>query len=743
MGEVTLNINANVQGALNGTEKLNKSVDELNKDTQAYNQRATAGFNQTGQAATQASQGVSKATQAFKLLGGAVAAAFSVGMILQWGKAILSSTGAGADAMERFRTGVERMGQALNTAIATADFSNLLQGLADAYREGKRYADVLDEIKARQAALGAFKSTLETLQAEQKLIARNAANSIEVRQAAIDKIVELEKQKLSETLNLQNTELDEALRAASVRTGISLEDEESLKRRKDLVLEWATAYGTATGTEAINAQLTEAAKLQAQLESLITTTQVYSGDIVTTVKNYDEYNKALKNLTPEEQRLLDLKRINIVISDQERDAINNAVGARAQSTTQSIEQETALQRLRNQLRTELLGEEEKKAKADKERTKSTVEENLASLDKYVEEANKKIFDIELGFGGEQSAEQYQKQIEDNLKAFNEAMESNPMFSDENGAQAKAYDDAQKLMQDNLAEFERIQQETWDNMQAFSEAHPLASALGFESEEQLQQIQEYGEQIMSFVNDMIDQQIEARTRLVDDWNQKIEEQEALVEREQEDKQEGLANNYESEKENLVKMQQIRDQAIKDREKYVKLQQAINTAESASSLIVASANILKGFSEIPLVGQILGLAAIATMLAGFITAQTKIRDAVQMEGGGQAKHGLLRGRRHSQGGIPIEAEDGEWFINRNSSLKYSPLLNAINKDDREGMRLFFDRQFINRMPQQRFDIDSSKKLGEIVRELKKGKADITYGPGYIIERIGGYTKKINLN
>ena len=254
MGDVMLKIGADVQGALNGTEKLNKSVDELNKDTQAYNQRATQGFNQTGQAATNASQGVSKASQAFKLLGGAVAGAFSVGLILQWGKAVASSTGAGADSIARFQTGLERMGQALNTAIATADFSNLLQGLADAYREGKRYADVLDEIQARQAALGAFKATLETQQAEQKLIARNAANSIEVRQAAIDKIIELEKQKLSETLNLQNTELDEALRAAAVRTGISLEDEESLKRRKDLVLEWASAYGTATGTETLNTQ---------------------------------------------------------------------------------------------------------------------------------------------------------------------------------------------------------------------------------------------------------------------------------------------------------------------------------------------------------------------------------------------------------------------------------------------------------------------------------------------------------
>jgi len=97
------------------------------------------------------------------------------------------------------------------------------------------------------------------------------------------------------------------------------------------------------------------------------------------------------------------------------------------------------------------------------------------------------------------------------------------------------------------------------------------------------------------------------------------------------------------------------------------------------------------------------------------------------------------------MDIEVEGDEYITNRKSTQKYLPLLEAINKDDRDGMKLFFDRKFINKMPQ--YDniagIDYRKNFGEIVRELKKGKAEITYGPGYIIERIGGYTKKINLN
>lgn len=42
-------------------------------------------------------------------------------------------------------------------------------------------------------------------------------------------------------------------------------------------------------------------------------------------------------------------------------------------------------------------------------------------------------------------------------------------------------------------------------------------------------------------------------------------------------------------------------------------------------------------------------------------------------------LLSGARHSEGGIHIEAEDGEAIINRKSTSKYLPLLSAINQSE----------------------------------------------------------------
>ncbi len=373
----------------------------------------------------------------------------------------------------------------------------------------------------------------------------------------------------------------------------------------------------------------------------------------------------------------------------------------------------------------------KKIKKDHE---TTLEENLASLDKYIEEVNKKTFDIELGFGGMQSAAEFEKQIEENLKGFAEQMANNPMMSGDDSWDAQMYDQ----MYENLKEFEKQMQEEWDAMQKWGEDHPLAAAFGFENQEQLDQMKDYAGQVLSFVNEIVDQQVQASERLVDDLNTRIEEQQALVEQENEDKQEGLANNYDIEKENLAKMQKARDEAIKDRERMIKIQRTLSTVESSIALVTATANILKGFSGIPVVGVVLGLAAVAAMIAGFVMAQKTVKSATQMEQGGEAHYGLLKGKRHSQGGIPIEAEDGEFFVNRRSTEKYRPLLEAINND-----KLYFNRTFLNKMPQAKSELDYRKNFGEIVKELKRGKPERVYGNGYYIETIGGYTKKVNLN
>lgn len=730
MGDVQLTIHSNFQEVIDKINKLDSSIENLNKDTAEYGKTskqaydtATREAEQFNQAQVKNQQTASKSMQMFTKLAGVLGAAFSVTAILKWGKAVLESTGKGADAMEEFKTGVQSMGETLNRAIASGDFSNIIQGLKNAYKEGKLFAQILDEIKQRQAALGVFRETIDTQIAEQRIIMMNAKLSVDVRKAAIEKIIELEKQKRDESLAVAETELNAYLRNSAVQLDASRADEASIKRRQELILQLAKAYETSAGTEELNKKLGEAVALESKLQSLVTQTQIISGDQIIVNKDYTKYNEAVSNLTDSQRELLDLLKVQRTLSDEELIKINQLKAARQSLYTEQLEGEASVARRRNQLMTEMKGDQKDLQEAEEERLK--VERELDALISESYENQKELFAED-----EKAALAYAEAVKKVRQAFAELVNE---YRDEAEVDDIPFNTAEVIK--NIEELEQ-----------WAEDNPIWSALGFENDEQLQQAKEMASQIYDVIQEIVDAQVEASTRLVEDMNQRIDEQEELVNREFELKKDGLGNNYALEQENLVKMQQQRDQAIKDREKQIRIQKTLSTVEASISLITAAANIMKGFSEIPIVGVILGIAAVGAMIASFIVSQSKIKDATQF-----AKGGRLDGLRHSQGGIPIpgtgiEVEGGEYVANRRSTQKYLPLLEAINKDDREAMKLFFDRKFINRMPSNSamvFDIDGSKKLSEIVRQLKSGKSETIYGNGFIIEKTGGYTKRINLN
>ena len=252
-------------------------------------------------------------------------------------------------------------------------------------------------------------------------------------------------------------------------------------------------------------------------------------------------------------------------------------------------------------------------------------------------------------------------------------------------------------------------------------------------------------VIDSVNQLLDAEINASDQTIDMYNQRIDEIQTSLDRELELKLAGLANDYEGQKAQLQKIQKMRDDELKEKDKYVRAQQILNGILQISLLLVSAAEVLAAESNKGIAGVVLALIAIAAIIEGYLIFKNAA-EATTTYGEG----GLLKGKKHSEGGIRIpgtgiEVEGDEYVTNRKSTQKYLPLLEAINKDDRDGMKLFFDRKFINKMPQQTnfFDIDKSKKLEEIARNTRNKKGETIYGPGYIIERIGGYTKKINLN
>lgn len=105
-----------------------------------------------------------------------------------------------------------------------------------------------------------------------------------------------------------------------------------------------------------------------------------------------------------------------------------------------------------------------------------------------------------------------------------------------------------------------------------------------------------------------------------------------------------------------------------------------AAIAQSIINVSQGVTKAIAQGGLAGLATGaiVAANGAVSIGKIlsTPKPKLPNVGAVP---RAERGMfLKGRRHSQGGIMIEAEDGEAVINRRSTAKYGPLLSAINQD-----------------------------------------------------------------
>ena len=170
--------------------------------------------------------------------------------------------------------------------------------------------------------------------------------------------------------------------------------------------------------------------------------------------------------------------------------------------------------------------------------------------------------------------------------------------------------------------------------------------------------------------------------------------------------GYANNVSDAEQNLALAEQFeaqkkaqRDKALQDQRKAQQAQIILDALLQSSNIITSASNIIKGFSAIPIVGGPLGIAAAATMVAGFVAAKIKAIQAVraqQFRTGGSGyvgSDGVIVGPSHEGGGVKVpEYEGGEFFasdgkrfavVNKKMTSKHYDLLKAINADDREGI------------------------------------------------------------
>lgn len=150
--------------------------------------------------------------------------------------------------------------------------------------------------------------------------------------------------------------------------------------------------------------------------------------------------------------------------------------------------------------------------------------------------------------------------------------------------------------------------------------------------------------MGYINDLIGAYVdlanakaEAAKEATEAAQEEYEKEKALLEA-------GYASRVEATWAEYQEKKAAQEQAEKDAKAAAEAQQQLNEISTLGSLVTASANIWKTFTEIPVVGVPLAIAAIGTMFGSFLAAKMK---AAQVSQYGEGGFEVLEGGSHASG------------------------------------------------------------------------------------------------
>jgi hypothetical protein len=274
-------------------------------------------------------------------LAGALGITAGLAGALQLAKGIIASTGASADSFAFTMSGLKEQVQFTARAFANFDFTNFIQGLKEANKEGRRYAETLDLIEDLQRANQLQANDIERQILEQRIIAKNKSNEIGVREAAIKEIVRLEELKLIKTQEITKKGIDNQLKNSAFAT----------KQNEADVLDLVKNYDKRAKA------VEEGGKLIADIEAKTTKTQIVQGVGGAYQAQYVDTKareKAYKDLTASQKESIKFANIDKQLTDEKKKALVAAVDADQKATNEMLSGKESLIRLENSLRSELL-----------------------------------------------------------------------------------------------------------------------------------------------------------------------------------------------------------------------------------------------------------------------------------------------------------------------------------------------------------------------------------------------------
>ena len=262
-----------------------------------------------------------------------------------------------------------------------------------------------------------------------------------------------------------------------------------------------------------------------------------------------------------------------------------------------------------------------------------------------------------------------------------------------------------------------------------------------------------ENITGMLDDMYAKRVDDAQRTRELLDTQIDDTQNALDAEIELAEIGFANNVDLKRKELEELKKAREKAVKDEEKALKAQRAMDAAMQASSLLTATAQIIAGLTKnTPLIGLVLSVAAIAAMWTMFAAARVQAAKATKLSEGAVGNDvGVIEGRSHQQGGERfldhVEVEKGEMWgvLSRSAAAKhgkeFSQIVTSFNKDNLVVERMDTPNNYIN------VDVNqTNSRLDKVENQLIKlnrhfaGQKEVHETADMRIEKIGNKTRII---
>lgn len=242
-------------------------------------------------------------------------------------KGIIEATDNLSDKFNATLGGMKEGFMAVKQAIATGDFTHFFRNLANAYNEGKRYADTLDAIEDKTRALTLAEEDYADKILQQKIIQQDATKSKEEQIRAGIEIERLQAELAQKRVTLAKEGLANEISLARERSGLTEEEIKGLLNQDKALMDLLK-----TGQKYV--------ELQNKLRSLQTGTVTPYGSMVGVnpdearrvaqeIKNMGEYGESAAKIYSGWSKVIPEQRQNII-------SLETAVRQASRSATEEI-----------------------------------------------------------------------------------------------------------------------------------------------------------------------------------------------------------------------------------------------------------------------------------------------------------------------------------------------------------------------------------------------------------------------